>query len=94
MHGLIAHRRPLLAEVASDDRAMMTPSLREEDLEVGEDFFIWPHPMNSSEALFVVDDVAELATREAASRSYEGIWATLSKMGHTIILVAHLGTEA
>ena len=41
---------------------MVTLSLYEE-LELGDDFFIWPHPMNSGEALFVVDDVAERAMR-------------------------------
>ena len=35
----------------------------EEDSELGEDFFMWPHLMNSDEALFVVDDVAERAMR-------------------------------
>lgn len=34
-------------------------SLHEKDLELDEYFFIWPHPMNPSEALFVVDDAAE-----------------------------------
>ena len=45
----------------------------EEDSELGEDFFMWPHLMNSDEALFVVDDVAERATREATSQSREGV---------------------
>jgi hypothetical protein len=34
-------------------------SLRGEDLELGEDFFIWPHPMKSGKALFVVDAVVD-----------------------------------
>jgi hypothetical protein len=44
---------------------MSVHSSREGDLELGEDVFIWPHPTKSSKALFVVDDMAERATREA-----------------------------
>jgi hypothetical protein len=45
-------------------------------------------------ALFMVDDVAERAVGEAASRSHEGVWATLSKLGEVATVVAWLGTEA
>lgn len=38
---------------------MAALSFREDDLELGKDFFMWPHPTYSSEALFVVDDAAE-----------------------------------
>lgn len=51
----------------------MALSLHEEDLELGEDFFIWPHPTNPSDAPFVVDDVTKRATRKVTSRSHEGI---------------------
>ena len=44
----------------------------EEELDLGEDSFGWPHPMRPNEALFVVDDAAERATREVASWIYEG----------------------
>jgi hypothetical protein len=43
-----------------------------EELDIGEDTFMWPHPARSGEALFVVDDVAERARRKAASRGHEG----------------------
>ena len=58
---------PSPTEVAFDEWAMVTPPLHEEDLELGEDLFVWPHPTNSSEALFMVDDVAKRVTREATS---------------------------
>ena len=74
--------------VAFDDLAMATPSLDEEDLKLDEDFFIWPHPTNSSEALFVVDDAAERAMRETASWSHEGVRAALSEMSSAITVVA------
>ena len=38
-----------------------------EELDLGDDSFVWPHPMRSSKALVMVDDVAEQATREATS---------------------------
>jgi hypothetical protein len=31
----------------------------EEELDLGEDSFMWPHPTRLGEALFVVDDMAE-----------------------------------
>ena len=64
----------------------------EEELDLGEDFFAWPHPTNSGEALFMVDDT--LRAREIASRGREGVQATLAKMSNAITVVARLGTEA
>ena len=55
---------------------MLTLSFREEDLELGEDFFIWPYLMDSGKALFVVDGVAEQTMGEAVSQSHEGVWET------------------
>jgi hypothetical protein len=37
----------------------------EGDLGLGKDVFIWPHTTESGKALFVVDDMAERAAREA-----------------------------
>ena len=79
---------PSPAEVAFNGQDMVALSLQEEDLELGEDFFIWPHPTNSSEALFVVDDAAERAMRETASWSHEGVRAALSEMSSAITVVA------
>ena len=67
---------------------MVAPIHHEEEPNLGEDFLMWPHPMNSSEALFVVDDAAKRATREVASRSHEGVQATLAKMGDAVTAVA------
>ena len=50
---------PMPTGVAFDGLAMVALSLLEEDLELSEDFFIWLHPTNLSEALFMVDDAAE-----------------------------------
>jgi hypothetical protein len=46
---------------------MSALSFYEEDLELGEDFFIWLHPTNPRKALFVVDDASERAMGGAAS---------------------------
>ena len=54
-------------EVISIGQAMLTISFHEDDLELGKDFFIWPHPTYSSKALFVVDGVAKRTMREAIS---------------------------
>ena len=67
---------------------------REKEFELGEDFFMWPHPVNFDEALFMVDDTAKRAMREVASWSLEGVWVALSKMGNAITMVAQLGVEA
>jgi hypothetical protein len=84
----------LFVGVTSDGSARVILSFCGEDLELGEDFFIWPHLMNSSEALFMVDGVVERATREATSQSHEGVQETLSRMGDTIVMVAQLSMEA
>jgi hypothetical protein len=47
--------------MTSDGLAMVTLSFHEEDLELGKDFFILPHPSNSGEALFMVDGLAKRA---------------------------------
>ena len=67
---------PLFAKVISNGPTMLTLSFREEDLELGEDFFIWPYLMDSGKALFVVDGVAEQTMGEAVSQSHEGVWET------------------
>lgn len=46
-------------EVASDGLGMAALMHREEELTLGEDFFMWLDPMNSHEALFMLDDEAE-----------------------------------
>lgn len=53
--------------MASDGLDMVALSFRYDDLELGEDFFMWPQPMNYGEALFVVDDEVERAAREVTS---------------------------
>ena len=58
---------PLFVEAISNGPAMLTLSLHEEDLELGEDFFVWSHPMDPRKALFVVDGVAKRAVREATT---------------------------
>jgi hypothetical protein len=50
-----------------DGPTMSTVSFCEEDSELGEDFFVWPHPTDPEKALFMVDDASKRATREAAS---------------------------
>jgi hypothetical protein len=35
---------------------MSTLSFREEDSDLGEDFFVWVHPTDPEKALFMVDD--------------------------------------
>jgi len=45
----------------------------EEGLDLGEDSFMWPPPMRSSEVLSMVDDAAKRATREDASWGHEGV---------------------
>jgi hypothetical protein len=46
---------------------MVTPVHHEEEIDMGEDLFVWPHPTNSGKALFMVDGTAERAMREAVS---------------------------
>ena len=72
-------------EVIFNGPAMSTLSFHEEDLELGEDFFIWPRPMDPRKPLFMVDDASEQATWEAASQNHEGVWETLSKLGHVVV---------
>ena len=50
---------PSPTEMASNGLDVVALSLHEEDLELGKDFIIWPHPTNPSEALFVVDDATK-----------------------------------
>jgi hypothetical protein len=50
---------PPFGEVIFDRPAMSTLSFREEDSDLGEDFFLWVHPMDPGKALFVVDDASE-----------------------------------
>ena len=50
---------PPSKEVAFDGPSMSALVHHGEELELGGDFFMWPHPLDSCEALFVVDDVAE-----------------------------------
>ena len=63
-----------------------------DELDLGEDRLSWPHPTNSGEALFVVDDATERVTREVASQSCERIHATLAEMGVAAAMVARLSS--
>ena len=65
-----------------------------DDLNLDEDLFSWPHPMSSGEALFVLDDAAERATRDIASRSRERVWVALAEMSIVAATISRLGTEA
>ena len=73
---------------------MVAPVRHEEEPDRGEVFFAWPHPTNSGEALFVVDDIAERATRKVFARSRKGVQASLDKMGDAVAAVPQLGAEA
>jgi hypothetical protein len=50
---------PPFTEVIFDGPAMSTLFFHEEDSDLGEDFFIWVHPMDPVKALFMVDDASE-----------------------------------
>lgn len=50
---------PSPVEVAFDGLDMVALSFHKEGLELVEDFFVWPYPVNLGEALFVVDDTAK-----------------------------------
>ena len=54
-------------EVASNGPSMLALVRHGKELELGRDFFMWLHPSDSGEALFVVDDATERAMREVAS---------------------------
>lgn len=58
---------PSSKKVASGGLNMVTPVRHEEEIDMGEDLFVWPHPTNSGKALFMVDGTAERAMREAVS---------------------------
>ena len=81
-------------EVIFDGPSLSTLSFHEEDLELGEDFFVWSHPMDPRKALFMVDDASKRAMGEATSQSHEGVRETLSKLDDAIAVVAWLGMEA
>lgn len=49
--GLSPAAGPLFSEVIFDRPTMSTLSFCEEDLELVKDFFVWPHPTDSSKAL-------------------------------------------
>jgi hypothetical protein len=66
----------------------------EEEPNLGEGSLVWSHPMCSDEVLFMVDDMAKRAKMEVASRSREGVEATLANIGDAIGVVAQLGIEA
>ena len=72
--------------------ALRSP-LRDEPV-LGGDRFSWPHPTSSGEVLFMVDDAAERATKEVASRSRKRVWAALAEMGVMAAMIARLGEEA
>jgi hypothetical protein len=92
--GSLSATSPPFTKVIFDGLAMSTLSFREEDSDLGEDFFVWPHPTDPGKALFMVDDAFERAAGEAASQSREGVQETLSKLDDAIAVVAQLGTEA
>lgn len=58
---------PPLVEVISDGPSMSALPLSKEGLELDEGFFVWSHPTELGNALFMVDDVVEQATGEATS---------------------------
>jgi hypothetical protein len=90
----------LLGDGTVSGAMVMQPSIAalrsppKDELYLGEDFFSWPHPTRSGEALFVVDDVAERVTTEVASRSHERVRAALTEMGVVATMIARLGAEA
>jgi hypothetical protein len=90
----------LLGDGAISSAMVRQPSIvalrspHEDNLDLGEDFFSWPHPMCFGEVLFVVDDTVERATREATSRSHESVRAALTEIGITTTTIAKLGTKA
>ena len=65
-----------------------------DELDLGEDCLLWPHSMNSGEALFVVDNETERAMRQVASKSHERIQVTLAEMGDAATTVSTLSVEA
>jgi hypothetical protein len=65
-----------------------------EEVGLGEGPFAWPHPANSHEALFEVNDVAEQAMWGGASQSHEGVLVTLSKLADVAAAVVGLGAKA
>lgn len=60
-----------LEEVTSDGLDMAALFLHEE-LKLGEDLFVWLHPTNPHEALFMVDYAADRAMWVAPPRAMEG----------------------
>lgn len=90
----------LLGDGAISGAMVRQPSIvalrspHEDKLDLGEDFFLWRHPMCFGEALFVVDDAVERAAREATSRSHESVRAALTEIGIMTATIAKLGTEA
>ena len=65
-----------------------------DDLVLSGDIFSWPHPTSLGEVLFMVDDMAEQAMKEVASRSHERVQATLAEMGIIAAMITRLGEEA
>jgi hypothetical protein len=69
-------------------------SPHEDEPILGGDLFSWPDPTSLGEALFIEDDAAERATKEAASRGCKRVQAALAKMGIVVTTIARLGEEA
>ena len=84
---------PLFVELTSNGPTMSALSSHALDLELGEDVFIWPHPIEFGKALFMVDDATERAMGEATFQSHEGVRATLSKLGEAAATIVRLGVE-
>lgn len=65
-----------------------------DELDLVEALFSWPHPTSYSEALFMVDDVAERAVREVTTQSHERVQVALAEMGVVVATIAKLGVES
>jgi hypothetical protein len=65
-----------------------------EEVGLGEGPFTWPHPADSCEALFEVNDVAKQAMWGGTSQSHEGVLMTLSKLADAAAVVVGLGAKA
>ena len=65
-----------------------------DDLVLGGDIFLWPHLTSSVEVLFVVDDMAEQATKEVTTQSRERVQLALAEMGIAATMITRLGKEA
>lgn len=59
------------AAASGPDEMALAPC--REELELGEDFFIWPNPIDPHKALFMVDNMAKRAMWVGTYQSYEEV---------------------